>query len=437
MQRSLACRAWARSQIGVGATSAAGTCQLPPKPMALLLPNQYRQAPKFTFATLGTSGPRVKPGPASFKTCFALTPTIPFPRSYRSGPPKQPKPSTPEAQPRASAADVGPAIADVDSSRDTLFAACADGSATEQQVLLAFAACSKAVSPSGALAAAMPRPHSPSESDTAASSLLDLDGSVAGLTQRLAPKVSESSTPSVLINHVSEVALEILAHPHVVITPKVLEAYIAIQASLGKPESLPYALNLYTSRSRPNGGQDSNVVGHNLIEKALDAAIEAKNMDAAVGIIENTYATSAYRKQKVLRKALIPLSFALVAPWAIHLVASQLAHFQSSFTHKTATAMATVGIVAYVGFTGSLGLLAILTHNDQMRRVTWAPGIPLRERWLKEEERAALDKVACSFGFSQSQRFGEEEGPEFEALRQWVLSRGMIMDRVELMEGMS
>ena len=90
-----------------------------------------------------------------------------------------------------------------------------------------------------------------------------------------------------------------------------------------------------------------------------------------------------------------------------------------------------------MGFTLSIGLVASATANDQMRRVSWTPGTPLRQRWLREEERAAFDRVACSFGFSEEQRYGEEEGNDFQALRQYVLQKGMILDAVELMEGMS
>lgn len=447
MQRSLACRPWCNSQVGVAAAaaSAAGTCQLRPRPIALSS-NQYRQPAKFTLATLGASGPRVKSDRASFRACVALAPVIRFSRSYKSGQAKKSKASkgsTPVTQPGASTSKL------VDSNihlanriRDKIFATCADGPATEEQVLLAFAACGRAASSSATTAfaaapAAVPRPNTASESETTASSLLDLDGPGAELTQRSAPKVSETSMPSKLTNHVSKVAFEIFSHPNVVSTPKVLEAYVDLQVSLGKLESIPHVLGLYPSKSRSNGILSSNVPERSVVEKALDAAIEARNLDAAIGVIESTYATSAFRKQKILKKSLLPVSLAVVCPWAIHLVASQLAHFQTSYTHETATTMATVGILTYVCFTGSFGLLAVLTHNDHMKRVTWVSGVPLTERYIREEERAALDKVACAFGFSQETRWGEEKGPEFEALREFIRLKGMILDRTELMKSMS
>ncbi|KAF3769126.1 hypothetical protein M406DRAFT_72075 [Cryphonectria parasitica EP155] len=273
--------------------------------------------------------------------------------------------------------------------------------------------------------------------------------SAAKTTQHLAAESAQNSPSSDVIDHISQVAFEIISHPSILITARVLEAYVVIQARLGRVETLPYVLSLYATKPRPNGKSGSveyvqqapdkaaNAVDPTIVEKALDAAIEAKNLDAAIGVIENTYATKAFIRQKVLRRGLLPVSAAATAPLAVYLVASNLAHLQTSFDQGTATAVATAGILAYVGFTGSMGLLAILTQNDHMKRVTWAPGITLRERWLHEEERAALDKVACSFGFSQMQRFGEEEGAEFQALRQFVLRKGMVLDRVELMEGMS
>ena len=101
-----------------------------------------------------------------------------------------------------------------------------------------------------------------------------------------------------------------------------------------------------------------------------------------------------------------------------------------------ATAVAFAGILTYVGATATIGVVAMTTANDQMDRVTWATGMPLRERWLREEERAAVDRVAGAWGFRESWRRGEEEGEEWEMLREWVGVRGMVLDRVELMEGM-
>lgn len=71
-----------------------------------------------------------------------------------------------------------------------------------------------------------------------------------------------------------------------------------------------------------------------------------------------------------------------------------------------------------------------------MNRITWAMGTPLRERWQREEERALIDRVAAAWGFQDKNRRGEEEGYDWEALREWVGLRGMVLDRPGLMEGM-
>jgi hypothetical protein len=42
----------------------------------------------------------------------------------------------------------------------------------------------------------------------------------------------------------------------------------------------------------------------------------------------------------------------------------------------------------------------------------------------------------AAWGFKEESRRGEEEGAEWEELKAWVGRRGMVVDRVELMEGM-
>ncbi|KAI5301299.1 hypothetical protein KEM56_001835 [Ascosphaera pollenicola] len=71
-----------------------------------------------------------------------------------------------------------------------------------------------------------------------------------------------------------------------------------------------------------------------------------------------------------------------------------------------------------------------------MNRVVWMPGTPLRERWLREKERAALDRIASAWGFKDVTRRGEEEGEDWEALREIIGLRGMVLDKTDLMDGM-
>ncbi len=102
----------------------------------------------------------------------------------------------------------------------------------------------------------------------------------------------------------------------------------------------------------------------------------------------------------------------------------------------SATGVAFAGIFTYVAATTTIGYVAITTANDQMDRVTWAIGMPLRERWLREDERGAVDRVAGAWGFKERWRRGDEEGEEWEALREWIGMRGMVLDKSELLEGM-
>lgn len=446
MHRCLALRQWPRRSPGSGHSCIVHPFQQSP-------PSTH--AAKYTSATLGVVRARVKPTPGDLSLSQTLPPRVSPSRSYRFGPPKASKQSGFEkAQMGASlrnhsAADSGQqvdSIAAIDRAKHQLFAE--SGIPSERDVLTALLQCNKAASLTVSSSTSQLTRKS-IESDTAASSLLSLDGSVASPEQPLAAQTSETSKPGDLADHISQVAFEVVSHPTVDVTRQILEAYITIQARLGRAETLPYVLNLWASKPKPrqnagsieyvsqNPNQASKALDSEIVDKALDAAIEAKNLDAAIGIIESTYATKAFVRQKLLRKALIPASLAATAPVAVYLVASTLAQLQSSFDQRTATAVAAAGMLAYLGFTGSMGLLAILTQNDQMKRVTWAPGVNLRERWLREEQRAALDKVACAFGFSQAHRYGEEEGDEFQALRQFVLRKGMVLDRVELMQGMS
>ncbi len=101
-----------------------------------------------------------------------------------------------------------------------------------------------------------------------------------------------------------------------------------------------------------------------------------------------------------------------------------------------ATGIAFTGFLTYISTVSVLGYVVVTTANDQMDRVTWAKGVPLWERWVREEERAAWDRVAGKWGFADVERRGEEEGWEWEVLREEVGARGMVLDRAELMEGM-
>jgi hypothetical protein len=430
-------------------------CTLSTAPTPSPLGSHLAKAP---FATLGACPRGVRSLQGMPNAGLFPKPISPTLRSYRAGPPKPSKPSIPDeaqmgaSRARASSRQGNVGIEDlvltVEQASDQLLSR--GRIPHEDEVVAVLRKCAKAAiliraGPAGPL-----HLGESAESDSAASSLLSMDGPGPELMQSVGTTTALGpSRSSELADRISEAAFVIVSHPAVVITPGVLEAYLDAQARLGKVETLPHVLDLYASKPKPrrsrgplqylklNPHRAANAVDPSLADKALNAAIEAKNLDAAIGIIENSYATEAFIRAKLLRKALLPASAVVATPVAVYLLASNLSHLQSSFDQKTATAVATAGILAYVGFTGWMGAVSVITQNDHMKRVTWAPGIPLKERWIHEEERAALDKVACSFGFSQAHRYGEEEGPDFQALREFILSKGMVLDRVELMEGMS
>ncbi|OLN88537.1 hypothetical protein CCHL11_01944 [Colletotrichum chlorophyti] len=322
-----------------------------------------------------------------------------------------------------------------------------DGIPTPQLVIAALKTCQ------GAASAIQPylskseiRPVSTLTASTA-SNLLSLD------SNSTATKSGSTSIPSAsvkdAVDTISESAYEIIAHPAVVIGPQILELYVNIQARLGRPETLPHVFELYASKPRPkavegsisyvpqNPNRADKAIEADVAETALKAAIDAKNLDAAVGIVEACYATLAFVRQKLLRKTVLPVSAVVLAPFGVYALSSNLSAFQNTMEPLTATKFAFVAILAYLGFTSTIGLVAKTTVNDHMRRVTWAPGVPLHQRWIREEERAALDDIACAWGYKEKWRHGEEGGVEWESLREYLGLKGMMLDRVELMDGMS
>jgi hypothetical protein len=283
--------------------------------------------------------------------------------------------------------------------------------------------------------------------------LLDLDGKKNKKKNARTPAPAPASRPSTgkqeLARKISNAAYSIVTHPTVVLTPRLLDEYVKIQAALGRPQTLTEIFSLYRSKPIPkkvgatvqyedrNRDKVQSAVPARVAERALDVAIAAKDLDSAIGIIANTYAAQPFLRSKMLNKAVIPGMALGLVPAVAYGLASRMSMLQDTMDQGSATGIAFAAILAYVAFTGTIGVVVVTTANDQMRRVTWLPGLPLRQRWLREEERAALDKVACAFGFQEQHRWGEENGPEFEALRNYIFSRGMVLDAVELMPGMN
>jgi hypothetical protein len=276
--------------------------------------------------------------------------------------------------------------------------------------------------------------------DTATSALL---GSV---NARQAPS---SVTKAALLTLISQKAEETMRHPNIFITPAILKSYTDLQTLLHQPSSFPDVFSLYANKPIPIASSDSTVsfspatpdkmntaIDPNTANAALSAAITAHDLPLATDIIETSFCTPSFRKAKVLRQALVPIGGLALAPLAAYSVASIFGAWQPMLDQQQATWMAFAGIMTYISAVSMTGYVAITTANDQMDRVTWAQGVPLWERWVREDERAAVDRVAGAWGFKSLEKRGEEEGVDWEDLREWVGRRGMVLDKVELMDGM-
>ncbi|KAJ5166943.1 uncharacterized protein N7482_005724 [Penicillium canariense] len=275
-------------------------------------------------------------------------------------------------------------------------------------------------------------------------SLLEMEEKHGSVTQR--HELEEALRG--LANRVSHVMTQIIKDEKVFISPTALERYVRAQCVLNQAEHLPEVFNLYANKAIPeekssppkfheaNPNDVNSAVPAELANQAIDVAIKQKNLPLVLAIIDNTFCAPAFHRAKVFKKAAVPLVGLAAAPAACFTLASWASTFQNTMDTSTATGIAFAASLAYVAGTSSMGILAITTANDQMKRVTWLSGVPLRHRWLREEERAALDKVSCAWGFQDPYMHGEEIGEEWDSLREFIGMRGMILDKTELMEGM-
>ncbi|CAK4033984.1 hypothetical protein DOTSEDRAFT_68625 [Lecanosticta acicola] len=248
---------------------------------------------------------------------------------------------------------------------------------------------------------------------------------------------------------ISQKAEEIVRHPDVFITPAILKLYVQLQSLLSQPSSFPDVFDLYARKPAPKLKSTHEVeytpvspdkinaaIDSSTANAALTASIDVHDLPLAIDIITTSFCTPAFKKAKILRQAAFPMAGLFVAPAAAYTLATSFSSLQQTMDPAMATQVAFAGIMTYAGAVGMVGYVAVTTANDQMDRITWASGVPLWERWIREEERAAVDRVAGAWGFRNVAKRGEEEGEEWEALREWVGVRGMMLDRVSLMEGM-
>ncbi|KAF2657557.1 hypothetical protein K491DRAFT_654690 [Lophiostoma macrostomum CBS 122681] len=256
-----------------------------------------------------------------------------------------------------------------------------------------------------------------------------------------------SSLPSA--DQLSELALELVRHEKVFISPAFLSAYIDLQILLKRPRQIPEALHLYANKSIPilnssppkfkkrSPKSYKNAVPEAVATKALDAAIAAKDISLALRVIDETYTAPAWIRRKILTKVGIPGSAVLATPLGLYMIAQELSVYSGYLDPMFYKWYAFAGMMTYVFGTGTLGFVALTTYNHHFDRVVWQLGTPLFERWLREDERAALDRIAGAWGFKETWKRGDETGPEWEGLKKLCLLRAMILDKTDLMPGMN
>lgn len=283
------------------------------------------------------------------------------------------------------------------------------------------------------------------------SSLLELedetDGTVYGA------KISSSNelpiaTRQRAANIISSTIYDLLNDSKVFISPDALNLYTRIQLLLGRPQYLPQIFDLYATKPIPKAGSSPityskpwkphprNAIDMNLSGAALDAAIAKKDLPLALAVIDTTVATPSFRFAKVLRKAALPFAAFAALPFVAYTGADWLSHYQNTMDEAHARLIVMMASSAYIGTLSIVGFVALTTYNDQMERVSWQPGYRLRDRWLHEEERLYFDRVAMAWGFKEKWRRGEEQGEEWEALREFLGMRMMVLDKTSLLEGM-
>ena len=253
---------------------------------------------------------------------------------------------------------------------------------------------------------------------------------------------------SLATNLLSSLAHRIVAHPPVFISEAILEAYVAIHTALQQPETLPEIFDLYAHKpipvpnsspityTKPSGKKHTAAIPEDIANAGLNLAIKQKKLTLALDIISSTFGTPAWRRNRFIRKASPAVAAAVLTPMAAIPLAQMFASTtQAADPHELMT-WTWVGILTYVGAVGGLGYIATTTFNDHMKRVTWLPGLALRRRWLREDERAAADRVALAWGFKQQSKWGLEEGADWELFKTWCIHRHMLVDAPELMEGM-
>lgn len=283
---------------------------------------------------------------------------------------------------------------------------------------------------------------------SSASAILNLDGDEAPASKP-APKKQDTAKDLPSPAHLSQLAENLLKHPNVFISPTILSAYVNLQTLLRHPRSIPEIFHLYAHKPIPEEGSSPpkfttpkpwgprQAIPAAVAEKALDAAIAAKDMPGALAVIDTSYRAPAFKVHKTLTKVLPPFTLAAMMPLPLYKLAEEISLYHGYLDPVKFKMYAFMGFMTYFTCTGTLGYVAFTTANEHHERVVWQPGTRLTERWVREEERAALDKIAVAWGFKETWKRGDEEGEEWEGLRQWCLLRGLWLDKPDLLPGMN
>lgn len=272
-------------------------------------------------------------------------------------------------------------------------------------------------------------------------------GAGAGAAGAVATATATAAENEGQFRDLTALTYDLLSHARVFLTPAILSSFVALQRLTRDASPIPAVFALYASKPilladgsgstrMPKPSQAKYGIPVAIAAAGLQVAIDAGDMAGALDIVDTSVARAAFRRNKVIRQVLPLAGVAALTPVALWAAAQQLAAVQNTLEHDVAAKYLFTGLCVYVGFTAATGLLAVVTRNDQMVRVRWVPGTPLRERWLREEERAALDAIAMAWGFQDPAKCGEEEGEEWELLREVVGRKGMILDDPASMDGM-
>lgn len=276
-------------------------------------------------------------------------------------------------------------------------------------------------------------------------SLNDDDALKQASTSKASNEANNLPSPAYL----SRLAEELLRHEKVFIIPAILSKFVDLQTLLGRPRTIPEIFHLYANKpvpqlgssppkySKPSPKGHKQAIPANIAEDALSAAIATKDLPLALNIIDTTYCAPAWRRHKLITKVFPPGILVTLTPLALYMIAQEFSVYSGYIDPFTFKWYSFAGLLTYVGGTGTLGFIALTTWNDHHDRVVWRPGMPLFDRWMREDERAALDRIAGAWGFKELWKRGDEEGADWEGLREWVLLRGMILDKPDLMPGMN